>query len=144
MGVLVPRRRGRARLRLPRRLAGEHGAGRGLLAEVARGADRRHARAQARQASRSRCGSHCARLVVEGAPLAQAHADEIADELRVKEVEFGDVDATELRVKPDLRVLGPRLGKELGAVRAALAAGEFEELGTGAFACSATSSSRMT
>jgi isoleucyl-tRNA synthetase len=36
-------------------------------------------------------------------------------------------------VKPDLRVLGPRLGKELGAVRAALAAGEFEELGDGRF-----------
>ena len=50
------------------------------------------------------------------------------DELRVKEVEFGDVEATELRVKPNLPVLGPKLGKELGAVRAALAAGEFEEL----------------
>ena len=33
------------------------------------------------------------RLVVEGAPLAQAHAGEIAEELRVKEVEFGHVDA---------------------------------------------------
>ena len=32
----------------------------------------------------------------------------------MKEVEFGDVEATELRVKPNLPVLGPKLGKELG------------------------------
>ena len=50
----------------------------------------------------------------------------------MKEVEFGHVDA-ELRVKPHLPVLGPKLGKELGAVRAALQAGEFEELGGGRF-----------
>jgi isoleucyl-tRNA synthetase len=31
-------------------------------------------------------------------------------------------------VKPNLPVLGPKLGKELGAVRAALQAGEFEPL----------------
>ena len=59
--------------------------------------------------------------------------DEIRDELRVKEVEFGEVEATELRVKPNLPVLGPKLGKELGAVRAALEAGEFEELDGGRF-----------
>jgi isoleucyl-tRNA synthetase len=39
----------------------------------------------------------------------------------------------ELLVKPNLPVLGPKLGKELGAVRAALAAGEFEDLGDGRF-----------
>jgi isoleucyl-tRNA synthetase len=72
-------------------------------------------------------------LVVEGATLAADHADEIADELRVKEVSFGAVDASELRVKPNLPVLGPKLGAELGAVRAALAAGEFEELAAGGF-----------
>lgn len=71
------------------------------------------------------------RLVVQGAGPAQQHADEIASELRVKEVEFGDVDATEVRVKPNLPVLGPKLGKELGAVRAALQAGEFEQLAGG-------------
>ena len=52
----------------------------------------------------------------------------IADELRVKEVEFGEVEATELTVRPNLPLLGPKLGKELGAVRAALAAGDFEQL----------------
>ena len=67
-------------------------------------------------------------FVVEGAPLAEVHAEEIADELRVREVSFGNVDASELRVKPNLPLLGPKLGNELGAVRAALQAGEFEEL----------------
>ncbi|HSJ94725.1 MAG TPA: class I tRNA ligase family protein, partial [Gaiellaceae bacterium] len=73
------------------------------------------------------------RLVVDGAPGAAAHAATIRDELRVKELEFGHVDAVELRVKPNLPVLGPRLGPQLGAVRAALAAGDFEELDGGRF-----------
>ena len=66
------------------------------------------------------------RLVVQGAGPARRHVEEIAEELRVKEVEFGQVEATELRVKPNLPVLGPKLGRELGSVRAALEAGEFE------------------
>jgi isoleucyl-tRNA synthetase len=61
------------------------------------------------------------------------HADEIADELRVKEVVFGEVEASELRVKPNLPVLGPKLGARLGALREQLARGEFEELGGGRF-----------
>jgi isoleucyl-tRNA synthetase len=65
------------------------------------------------------------RLVVQGAGPAQKHVDEIAEELRVKEVEFGQVEASQLRVKPNLPVLGPKLGKELGPVRAALQAGDF-------------------
>jgi isoleucyl-tRNA synthetase len=68
------------------------------------------------------------RMVVQGADKAKGHAAEIGEELRVKEVEFGPVEATELRIKPNLPVLGPKLGKELGAVRAALHAGEFEQL----------------
>jgi isoleucyl-tRNA synthetase len=71
------------------------------------------------------------RLVVQGAERAEPQADEIADELSVKEVEFGPVEATELRVKPNLPVLGPKLGKELAQVRAKLEAGEFEELDGG-------------
>ena len=71
-------------------------------------------------------------LVVEGANGAKAHADEIADEVRVKEVAFDNVDA-EIHVKPNLPVLGPRLGKELRAVQQALQAGEFEELDDGRF-----------
>ena len=72
------------------------------------------------------------RLVVEGAPRACAYADLIADEVRVKEVDFAPVES-QLRVKPNLPVLGPRLGKELRAVQQALAVGELEELGDGRF-----------
>jgi isoleucyl-tRNA synthetase len=88
---------------------------------------------QARQSSGLKVRQPLRRLVVDGAPLSAAHADEIRDELRVKQVEFAAVDATELRVKPHLPALGPRLGKELAAVRAALAAGAFEQLEGGRF-----------
>jgi isoleucyl-tRNA synthetase len=72
------------------------------------------------------------RLVVEGTSL-DGHLEEVADELRVKDVELGPVEAVELKVKPNLPKLGPKLGKELGTVREALAAGEFEELPDGRF-----------
>jgi isoleucyl-tRNA synthetase len=72
------------------------------------------------------------RLVVEGADGATRHTDVIADEVRAKEVVFGQVDS-ELRVKPNLPLLGPRLGRELGAVRTALLSGQFEELPGGRF-----------
>jgi isoleucyl-tRNA synthetase len=83
---------------------------------------------QARAASKLRTRQPLRRLVAEGLDRAAPHADEIADELRVKEVVFGPVEATELRVRPNLPVLGPRLGAELGKLRAALAAGELELL----------------
>jgi isoleucyl-tRNA synthetase len=73
------------------------------------------------------------KLVVEGAPLARAYGDEIAEELRVREVEFATVEASELRVKPHLPVLGPKLGKDLAKVRAALEAGDYEALPNGGF-----------
>ena len=88
---------------------------------------------QARAASQLKLRQPLRRLVVEGAPLAERHVQEIQEELRVKEVEFGRVEATERTVKPNLPVLGPKLGKELGQVRAALQAGEFEELSGGGF-----------
>jgi isoleucyl-tRNA synthetase len=71
------------------------------------------------------------RLVVQGAERARGHADEIAEELRVDDVEWGEVEATELIVKPHLPALGPRLGKDLPAVREALARGDFEEVDGG-------------
>ncbi len=86
---------------------------------------------QARAGSQLPLRQPLRRLVVQGAQLAKEHEDEIREELRVKEVEFGEVEATELRVKPNLPVLGPKLGKELGAVRAALEAGDFEEVNGG-------------
>ena len=121
--------RGRAELRASRRLAGRvpsrtrRSSPRSRSSAASSSSDARRVRRRAlklRQPLRA--------LVVEGAPLAESHADEIADELRVRDVSFGHVDASELRVKPNLPLLGPKLGKELGAVRAALQAGDFEEL----------------
>jgi len=86
---------------------------------------------QARNATGLKLRQPLRRLVVEGA-TASGHASEIADEVNVKEVEFGPVEA-ELRVKPNLPALGPRLGKELRTVQQALQAGEFEELPGGRF-----------
>jgi isoleucyl-tRNA synthetase len=83
---------------------------------------------QARAQSGLKLRQPLRRLIVQGADGAAAQADEIAEELSVKQVEFGPVDATELRVKPNLPVLGPKLGKELAQVRAKLEAGDFEEL----------------
>jgi isoleucyl-tRNA synthetase len=73
------------------------------------------------------------RLVVGGARVTADHVEVIKDELNVKQVEFGDVEAEELVVRPNLRVLGPKLGSALGPLRAALAAGDFEELAAGRF-----------
>jgi len=87
---------------------------------------------QARSTSGIKLRQPLRRLVVEGARL-DGHLEEVADELRVKDVELGPVEAVELRVKPNLPKLGPKLGKELGSVREALTAGEFEELPGGRF-----------
>jgi isoleucyl-tRNA synthetase len=104
-----------------------------LLAEVA---ELRHVVELGRQA-RANAGQKLRQplraLQVEGAPRAEAHAAEISEELRVATVTFGEVDASELRVKPNLPLLGPKLGRELAAVRKALEAGEFEELPGGGF-----------
>jgi len=87
---------------------------------------------QARSSAGVKLRQPLRRLVVEGARL-DGHLDEVADELRVKQVELGPVEAVELRLKPNLPLLGPKLGSDLAAVRAALAAGEFEELADGRF-----------
>jgi isoleucyl-tRNA synthetase len=86
----------------------------------------------ARSSSGVKLRQPLARLVVEGAAPADDLVAIVRDELRVKDVSLGHVEAG-IVVKPNLPVLGPKLGKELGAVRAALAAGEFEDLGEGRF-----------
>ena len=108
------------------------GADQGLLGEIAEVRRVVELGRQARSTSGIKLRQPLRRLVVEGASL-DGHADEVADELRVKDVELGTVDAVELRVKPNLPALGPKLGKELGTVREALTAGEFEELPGGRF-----------
>jgi isoleucyl-tRNA synthetase len=106
----------------------------GLLEEIAEVRRVVELGRQARSSSQLKLRQPLRRLVVAGAsPVAHGHADEIADELRVKEVEFGDVEASELRVRPNLPVLGPKLGAALRDVRERLARGEFEELDGGRF-----------
>jgi isoleucyl-tRNA synthetase len=106
-----------------------------LLAEIAEVRRVVELGRQARSSSQLKLRQPLRRLVVAGAStVAHGHADEIADELRVKEVEFGEVEASELRVKPNLPVLGPKLGAALRDVRERLARGEFEELDGGKFA----------
>jgi isoleucyl-tRNA synthetase len=70
-------------------------------------------------------------LVVEGAELSPGHADEIAEELRVKSVAFEPLAGAGVRAKPNLKLLGPKLGARLPAVGAALAEGRFERLADG-------------
>jgi isoleucyl-tRNA synthetase len=86
----------------------------------------------ARSSSGVKLRQPLARLVVEGASPADELVSIVRDELRVKEVALGHVES-QLIVKPNLPVLGPKLGASLGAVRSALAAGEFEDLGDGRF-----------
>jgi isoleucyl-tRNA synthetase len=86
---------------------------------------------QARSASGLKLRQPLRRLVVQGVSLSDEHVAEVREELRVKEVEQGEVEAEELVVRPNLPVLGPKLGADLGAVRAALAAGEFEQANGG-------------
>jgi isoleucyl-tRNA synthetase len=104
-----------------------------LLAEVAELRRIVELGRQARSAAGVALRQPLRKLVVEGASLARGHSGEIGEELRVREVEFGAVDASELRVKPHLPALGPKLGRELAIVRAALESGDFEELPGGGF-----------
>jgi isoleucyl-tRNA synthetase len=102
-------------------------ADRDLLAEVGKVRRVVELGRQARASSGLKLRQPLRRLVVQGARLSDEHVAEIRDELRVKEVELGVVESEELVVRPNLPVLGPKLGSELGAVRAALAAGDFEQ-----------------
>jgi isoleucyl-tRNA synthetase len=106
---------------------------RGLLAEIAEV----RAVVELGRAARSVAGvklrQPLRRMIVSGAPRAVAHAEEIGDELRIKTVELGEVEASELRVKPHLPALGPKLGKDLPRVRKLLADGQFTELEGGRF-----------
>jgi isoleucyl-tRNA synthetase len=88
---------------------------------------------QARSSSGLKLRQPLRRLVVQGADAARLHADEIGEELRVREIEFGEVEASELRVRPNLPVLGPKLGSALREIREQLARGEFDELEGGRF-----------
>ena len=68
------------------------------------------------------------RAYVRGANGAAGHAGELSEELNVKEIVFDDGPVVRSQLKPNLPVLGPRLGPRLPAVKAALDAGDYEEL----------------
>jgi isoleucyl-tRNA synthetase len=103
-----------------------------LLAEVAETRRVVEIGRQAREQMGIKLRQPLRKATVGGAPLAERHADEIKEELRVKEVVFQD--APEITsLKPNLPVLGPKLGRELPEVRAALESGEFENLGDGRY-----------
>ncbi|HEX6701772.1 MAG TPA: isoleucine--tRNA ligase [Gaiellaceae bacterium] len=105
-----------------------------LLAEIAEARRVVDLGRQARAQADLKLRQPLRRMVVQGASDAVGpHVGEIGEELRVKEVELGQVPASTLRVRPNLPRLGPRLGKELGAVREALQRGDFEQLADGRF-----------
>ena len=67
------------------------------------------------------------KAVVYGASNGTAaHAQEIADELRVRELVPAEGSGGSVRLKPNLPVLGPRLGKRLPELRRALEEGRWE------------------
>ncbi|HVN62372.1 MAG TPA: class I tRNA ligase family protein, partial [Gaiellaceae bacterium] len=82
----------------------------------------RQARAQAQVKHRQ----PLRRAVVYGATLAAKHEDEIREELRIREVRFEEGAVARVRFKPNLPALGPRLGPNLPAIRAALEEGRYE------------------
>jgi isoleucyl-tRNA synthetase len=71
------------------------------------------------------------RAVVRGAPGAGRHSVEIMEELRVKEVSFDEETTTEVSIKPNFPVAGPRLGEKIKEVSTALAEGHYEEMPDG-------------
>ena len=89
---------------------------------------------RARDEARLKLRQPLRRLVTEGAPLAASHADEIADELRVKEVVFGD--GRGVRAAREAEPAGARPEARVPSsvpMREQLARGEFEELDGGRF-----------
>ena len=93
-----------------------------------RGAGAAHGLARPRRA-RSRRACACAsrwrrpcscRAPRPSAPRSSGSRDQVADELNVKRVEVGTTPASALRytLRPNLPVLGPRLGSDVGKVRA--------------------------
>ena len=102
-----------------------------LLAEIAELREVVELGRQARAEAGVKLRQPLRRVRVFGSAAANGHFDELIDELRVKEVELLDEAPLRFSYKPNLPVLGPRLGGDLPAVRSALESGDFEELGDG-------------
>jgi isoleucyl-tRNA synthetase len=83
---------------------------------------------QARAKANIRLRQPVARALVRGTALAQGHVDEIRDELRVKDVAFDEGPMPDVRLRPNLPLVGRRLGRKVAAVRDAMRDGDYEEL----------------
>jgi isoleucyl-tRNA synthetase len=70
-------------------------------------------------------------MYVRGADGSRTHAAEIGDELNVESVRFDEGPVIRVHLKPNLPLLGPRLGAKLRDVKAALDAGDYEVLEDG-------------
>jgi isoleucyl-tRNA synthetase len=71
------------------------------------------------------------KAIIRGGNLAKNHQEDIKNELRVHEVVFDEDTRIEVTLKPNFPVVGPRLGRKVKDVAAALANSDFEETGTG-------------
>ncbi|MDP9242470.1 MAG: DUF5915 domain-containing protein, partial [Actinomycetota bacterium] len=86
---------------------------------------------QARSAAGIKVRQPLRQAYVRGAGLASRHAEEIRDELRVKKMGFDEGPVAGVTLKPNLRILGPRLGAKVAEVQDALRRGAYEELPDG-------------
>ena len=102
-----------------------------LLAEIAAVRDVVRLGRRARGEANLKLRQPLRRMFVRGASAAAGHASEIGEELRVKEVGFDQGPVGRVQLLPNLRLLGPRLGKKLPEVRAALQNGDVEQLDDG-------------
>jgi len=97
----------------------------GLLAEIAEVRRVVELGRQARAQSGIKLRQPLETLAVDGASVAEKYQEEIADELRVEKVIPG-LPASHVKLKPNLPLLGPKLGRDLARVRKALEEGRFE------------------
>jgi isoleucyl-tRNA synthetase len=102
-----------------------------ILAEVAEARQVVELGRRARAAGGLKVRQPLRRAYVRGAALARSQVDHIQEELNVKEVVLDGGPMTQAEYKPNLSVLGPRLGARLRPVLSALASGDFEELTEG-------------
>ena len=107
------------------------GADAGILAEVAEVRRVIDLGRQARAKADIRLRQPVARALVRGTALAQAHVDEIRDELRVKDVAFDEGPMPDVRLRPNLP-LARAAARPQGRRRARRdARGDYEELPDG-------------